>query len=130
MHYQNQRSRDVALKALECLQELQGAKGSEVDHEVKTSFSSSSSSFASSTVKPSKSNNPGPEKKFSRPNQLRVQRNCHQILKFTAHEDQFLKKGIAKLELGQWTAILSDADYTFHEGSVADSLKKREVCLE
>ena len=125
VHYQKQRSRDVAVKAHECLQKLQGAKGSEVDHEVKTRFSSSSSSFASTTVKPSESSNPGPEKEFPRPNHLRVQRNCRRILKFTADEDEFLKKGIAKHGFGQWTAILRDSDYTFQEGRVADSLKKR-----
>ena len=34
VHYQKQRSREVALKGRECLQKLQGAKGSEVDEDV------------------------------------------------------------------------------------------------
>ena len=34
VHYQKQRSREVALKGHECLQKLQGAKGSEVDEDV------------------------------------------------------------------------------------------------
>ena len=33
VHYQKQRSREVALKHRECLQKLQGAKGSEVDED-------------------------------------------------------------------------------------------------
>ena len=36
VHYQKQRSREVAVKAHECLQKLQGTKGSEVDREVQT----------------------------------------------------------------------------------------------
>ena len=36
VHYQKQRSRKVATMAQECLQKLQGAKGSEVDKEVHT----------------------------------------------------------------------------------------------
>ena len=46
VHYQKQRSREVAVKAHECLQKLQGTKGSEVDREVQTRFSGSTSSLA------------------------------------------------------------------------------------
>ena len=44
VHYQKQRSREVAAKAHECLQKLQGTKGSEVDKEVNTRFGDSTSS--------------------------------------------------------------------------------------
>jgi len=47
------------------------------------------------------------------------------VLKFTADEDDFLKKGINKQGIGHWTAILKDPDYKFQEGRMADSLKKR-----
>ena len=43
VHYQKRGSREVAVKAHECLQKLQGTKGSEVDMEVNTRFGSSSS---------------------------------------------------------------------------------------
>ena len=43
VHYQKRRSREVAVKAHECLQKLQGTKGSEVDIEVNTRFGSTSS---------------------------------------------------------------------------------------
>ena len=46
VHYQKQRSREVAVKAHECLQKLQGTKGSEVDREVHTRFSGSSSGLS------------------------------------------------------------------------------------
>ena len=39
VHYQKRRSREVAVKTHECLQKLQGTKGSEVDMEVNTRFS-------------------------------------------------------------------------------------------
>ena len=39
VQYQKDRSREVAVKAHECLQKLQGTKGSEVDMEVNTRFS-------------------------------------------------------------------------------------------
>ena len=38
VHYQKQRSRDVVWKGHECLQKLQGAKGSEVDEDVHASL--------------------------------------------------------------------------------------------
>ena len=44
VHHQKQRSREVAVKAHECLQKLQGTKGSEVDIEVNTRFDSTSTS--------------------------------------------------------------------------------------
>ena len=43
VHYQKQRSREVALKGHECLQKLQGAKGSEVDEDVHTRLGDSTS---------------------------------------------------------------------------------------
>jgi len=46
-------------------------------------------------------------------------------LKFTSDEDYFLKEGIRRYGIGQWTAILRDRDFTFQDGRVADSLKKR-----
>jgi len=46
VHYQKQRSREAAVKARKCLQKLQGTKGSEVDREVQTRFSGSTSSLA------------------------------------------------------------------------------------
>ena len=43
VHYQMQRSREIALKGHECLQKLQGAKGSEVDEDVHTRLGESTS---------------------------------------------------------------------------------------
>ena len=65
-----------------------------------------------------------PPKEDSLPdNRPRVQRKVRRVLKFTEDEDCFLREGIKKHGFGQWTAILRD--FTFQEGRVADSLKKR-----
>ena len=121
VHYQKQRSREVAVKAHECLQKLQGTKGSEVDREVHTRFSGSSSGL-SARVETAESKSGTPKGDPPPTNQLRVRRNCRRVLKFTAEEDEFLKKGIRRHGFGQWTSILRDSDFKFQD---SDSLKKR-----
>ena len=51
VHYQKQRSREVALKGHECLQKLQGAKGSEVDEDVHERLGDSTSHAGASVEK-------------------------------------------------------------------------------
>ena len=123
VHYQKQRSREVDAKAHECLQKLQGVKGSEVDKDVNSRFSDSSSEPAVEILE-SRST---PRKKETPPSHaLRIQRNHHRrVLKFTSDEDDFLKEGIRRYGIGQWRAILRDPDFTFQDGRAADSLKKR-----
>ena len=100
VQYQRQRSREVAVKAHECLQKLQGTKGSEVDREVQTRLSGSTSSLTA-PVETAETKSAPPKEKDSLPtNQLRVQGNYRRVLKFTADEDDFLKKGIDRHGLG------------------------------
>ena len=108
VHYQKQRSREVAVKAHECLQKLQGAKGSEVDNEVNTRFSGSTSvkteeNACSAHLKSD----------FAPIKKLRVKRQNRRVLKFTADEDGFLKQGLERHGFGQWTTILRDPDFKF-----------------
>ncbi|XP_078384812.1 uncharacterized protein LOC144667292 [Oculina patagonica] len=125
VHYQKQRSREVAVKAHECLQKLQGTKGSEVDREVQTRFSSSTASIEA-PVETTETKSALLERPDSPPTkQLRIQRNHRSVLKFTANEDEFLEKGIHRHGYGQWTAILRDSDFKFQKERSADSLKKR-----
>ena len=119
------RSREVAVKAHECLHKLQGTKGSEVDREVQTRFSGSTSSHAAPVETAETKSAPPKEKDSSPTNQLRVQRNYRRVLKFTADKDDFLKKGIDRHGFGQWTAILRDPDLKFQDGRTLNSLKKR-----
>ena len=94
-----------------------------MDREVQTRFSSSTSSLAA-PVETAETKSAPPKEKDSPPI-LRVQRNYRRVLKFTADEDDFLKKGIDRHGFGQWTAILRDPDLKFQDGRTADSLKKR-----
>ena len=124
VHYQKQRSREVALKGHECLQKLQGAKGSEVDEDVHARLGDSTSN-AGPSVETVQNVNSSPKKDALPKRILRSQRNIRHVLKFTTEEDDFLKKGITKHGFGQWTAILRDLDFKFQDGRTADSLKKR-----
>ena len=128
VHYKMRRSREVAVKAHECLQKLQGTKGSEVDMEVNTRFGSSSSiATFEPAIDCARSENAQP--KIDTPHSDRVLSQGHQRrpLRFTTDEHDFLKKGIDKQGFGQWTAILRDPDFRFQKGRLANSLKKRAV---
>ena len=60
VHYQKQRSREVALKGHECLQKLQGTKGSEVDEDVSARLGDSTSN-AEPSVEPVQNVNSSPK---------------------------------------------------------------------
>ena len=125
VHYQKQRSREVALKGHECLQKLQGTKGSEVDDDVHARLGGSTSSPGPS-VETAQNNNSSTRIKDALPKRnLQLQRKTRHVLKFTKEEDDFLKEGITRHGFGQWTAILRDSDFAFQDGRTADSLKKR-----
>ena len=64
VHYQKQRSRKVALKGHECLQKLQGAKGSEVDEDVHARLGDSTSE-AGPSVERVQNINSSPEKNLA-----------------------------------------------------------------
>ena len=124
VHYHKQRSREVARKGHECLQKLQGAKGSEVDEDVHARLGDSTSD-AGPSVERVQNVNSSPKNDALPKRILRSHRNIRHVLKFTKEVDDFLKEGIAKHGLGQWTAILRDDDFQFQGGRTADSLKKR-----
>ena len=122
VHYQKQRSREVAVKGHECLQKLQGSKGLEVDNDVNTRLGHSTSCSEPSLETVEKTGMPT---KKDKPLSLRIQRGRRQVLKFTAEEDNFLREGINRHGFGQWTAILRDPDFKFQTRRMADALKKR-----
>ena len=125
VHYQKRRSREVAVKAHECLQKLQGSKGSEVDEDVQARFGGSTSSSTMSVKSMEKESLSPPRKVIIPAENLRTQRKVHRVMKFTVDEDDFLKQGINRHRYGQWNAILTDSDFKFQAGRTADSLKKR-----
>ena len=121
VHYQKRRSRDVALRAHECLQKLQGNKGSEA----RFGGSTSKSTLSIETMEKASLS-------FSRKGgipteNLRTQRKLLRVMKFSAGEDEFLKKRINRHGYEQWTAFLRDSDFKCQEDRTADSLKKRAV---
>ena len=100
------------MRAHECLQKLQGNKGSKVDEEVHARFGASTSSSAPS-FETLESTSALPKKDAPPTNPLRIQKSYRRVLKFTADENDFLKKGIDRHGFGQWTAILRDPDSKF-----------------
>ena len=104
VHYQKRRSREVAVKAHVCLQKLQGSKGSEVDEDVQARFGGSTSSSTMSVQTMEKASLSPPRKVVIPAENLRTQGGLHQVMKFTADEDDFLKQGINRHGYGQWTA--------------------------
>ena len=125
IHYQKQRSREVAVKGHECLQKLQGSKGSEVDEDVHARFGVSKSASATSVENAEMEIPPQATTDDPPIEQLCSQRKLRRVLKFTSNEDDCLKRGVDRHGFGQWTTILRDADFKFQEGRTADSLKKR-----
>ena len=116
VHYQKQRSREIAVKDR---RKLQGDKGLEVDKEVHTRFCGSSLSAAPSMKNP-ESKGASPKQDCGPRDPLVIQRSRRRILKFPTEEDDFLKAGIARHGFGKWTAILIDPDFKFQDGRVAD----------
>ena len=83
VHYQKRRSREVAVKANECLRKLQGTKGSEVDMEVNNRFGSSSSTVTfEPTFECARSENA----------RHKIDGRHRRPLRFTTDEDDFLKR--------------------------------------
>ena len=121
IHYQKQRSREVAVKGHECLQKLQGSKGSEVDEDVHARFGSLASVEHADVEFLSHSTKDVPPEEQPIPAPKRPRR----ALKFTPEEDDCLQRGVKMHGFGQWTAILRDPNFKFQEGRTADSLKKR-----
>ena len=131
VHYQKQRSREVATKGHECLQKLQGAKGFELEEEIYSRFGSNCSDSERQDERLTKRRKETVDEQAPRAsNTMSSEQPCikrvhRRVLKFTPDEDRFLKQGIKRHGIGQWTAILRDRDFKFQDGRMADSLKKR-----
>ena len=95
VHYQKQRSREVAVKAHECLQKLQGSKGSEVDEDVHARIDGSTSSSTLSIKTIENASVSPPRKGFG----LRSQRKLHRVMKFTSDEDDFLLNELIGMDM-------------------------------
>lgn len=141
VHYQKQRSREVASKAHEFLERLHGDKGSELEMDVRSRLSdkSTSSPEQNGTKTDTSSNDEGETIAETPPGRLagvpRLKReNAFKVtefsarkksLMFTPEEDSYLKAGIKRYGHGQWKAILRDPELHFQKGRTANSLLSR-----
>ena len=141
VHYQKQRSREVASKAHEYLERLHGEKGSEIEIDVRSRLSgnSASSEHQNASKTDTSSNDEGetiaetpPERLSAVPRLKRenafIVTDCparKKSLMFTPAEDGYLKAGIERHGYGQWKAILRDPEFRFQEGRTANSLLSR-----
>ena len=141
VHYQKQRSREVASKAHEYLERLHGEKGSEIELDVRSRLSgnSASSEDQNASKTDTSSNDEGetiaetpPERLSAVPRLKRenafIVTDCparKKSLMFTPAEDGYLKAGIERHGYGQWKAILRDPEFRFQEGRTANSLLSR-----
>ena len=132
VHYQKQRSREIATKAHEYLETLYGEKGSALEMDVRSRLSDKSASSPEQeeiddgsvpeehniliTPTDSKSKNAS-----KTPNSLPGRK----ILLFTPEEDQYLRMGLERHGFGNWTAILRDPDFHFQKGRKSNSLLNR-----
>ena len=141
VHYQKQRSREVASKAHEYLERLHGDKGSELEIDVRSRLSgdSASSEDRNGSKTDTFYNDEGetiaetpPERlsgvpRLKRENAFIVSRfpARKKSLMFTPEEDNYLKAGIERYGYGQWKAILRDSEFRFQKGRTANSLLSR-----
>ena len=145
MHYQKQRSREVATKARQCLDKLHGDKGTKLEEEVISRLSDISSASSQeqdahqlssgSTEEVESAEEALPLKRESNlvemPRRTRQRAfkvaNIGSTCLFTPDEDRYLKAGLKRYGYGQWTAILRDSEFHFQKGRSSDSLKERAV---
>ena len=138
VHYQKQRSREVASKAHKCLEELHGDRGTELEMEVRSRLSDKSTSSPdqnadnSDTDEVEMSTETQPERLEGVP-RLRREVAFRQTeivarrknLMFTPEEDKYLKAGLKRHGFGHWEAILRDPEFHFQKGRTANSLLSR-----
>ena len=132
VHYQKQRSREVASKAHEYLETLYGEKGSALEMDVRSRLSDKSGSSPEQKENddgsaPEEHNIPITPTNSKSKNASKTP-DCftgRKILLFTPEEDQYLRMGLERHGFGNWTAILRDPDFNFQKGRKPNSLLNR-----
>lgn len=132
VHYQKQRSRDIAAKkGQECMKKLQGEKGEGVEQYIQSKLCLSTGDAAEvSEIQTVEIDNISTNKKDAcllaketKPSTGSIQMSKR--LRLTKEEDDNLKKGLLCHGCGHWTSILNDDTLKFQAVRKADSLKKR-----
>ena len=133
VHYQKQRSREIATKAHEYLETLYGEKGSALEMDVRSRLSDKS---VSSPEQEDNDDGSVPEEQniLITPTNSKSKNSVsktpdsftrRKILLFTPEEDQYLRMGLERHGFGNWTAILRDPDFHFQKGRKPNSLLNR-----
>ena len=132
VHYQKQRSREIATKAHEYLETLYDEKGSALEMDVRSRLSDKS---ASSPEQEEIDDGSVPEEhniliaptdsKSKNASKTPDSLPGRKILLFTPEEDQYLRMGLERHGFGNWTAILRDPDFHFQKGRKSNSLLNR-----
>ena len=132
VHYQKQRSREIATKAHEYLETLYGEKGSALEMDVRSRLSDKS---ASSPEQEENDDGSVPEEhnilitptnsKSKNTSKTPDSLTGRKILLFTPEEDRYLRMGLERHGFGNRTAILRDPDFYFQKGRKPNSLLNR-----
>ena len=132
VHYQKQRSREVASKAHKCLEKLHGDKGAELEIEGRSRLSDKSTSSQEQNSDKSDSSSTDEVEtitetqteplagvpRLSREDAFRGKQEMgarRKSLMFTPEEDKYLKAGLKRYCFGQWQAILRDPEFHFQK---------------
>ena len=99
VHYQKRRSREVAVKVHECLQKLQGSKGSEVDEDVQARFCGSTSSSTMSVQTMEKASLSPPRKVVIPAENMRTQRKLHRVMNLRQTRTIFSNKELTGIDM-------------------------------
>ena len=143
MHYQKQRSREVASQAHSHFKELQGNKGTELDDDVRARLSeTNSASPQEQTDFNDTSSIEEPEPERTMPKKHVKQSSCSKTIShkkrlspprrkknipFSPEEDKCIKRGLKRYGFGQWKAILGDKEFKFEKCRTTNSLLSRAV---
>ena len=125
VHYQKQRSREVARKSSECLQKMIEIQKS-ADHQIEEHAS------AVLEIKQSEENkeNEKVDLEHEKHNEEIISSEKTETFRrkkcpFSKEEDNFLIKGIKKYGKGKWMSILNDPEYKFHSSRKNSTLIMR-----
>ena len=138
VHYQKQKSRDVARKASECMKILinnspSSTSNDDQDGPKETEYVENTTDISSDNSGPNvalpSAESPGAKKPAPTAKSPKITQRSPTERKakspFTTEEDDFLLKGLRKYGQGKWTRILKDPDFVFHSSRTNATLMTR-----
>jgi len=130
VHYQKQRSRDVARKSSECMQKM-----IEIGSSENRQTGENSTTAVGIEQRKEKEENHNADLEHEKQNEetsqpIPTDKTATETVRrkkcpFSKEEDNFLIKGIKKHGKGKWTSILNDPEYKFHSSRKNSTLIMR-----